>query len=132
MISHGVHLLFAALLFASVFGDVFFLRSYASFAIQPLALIKRWRLLAALSQMLLFTVTIGFGLAMWLPAKDTYPSAIFHSKLGLSVVFLIIAKIRVLKERKSDVPEVRLTRILALLLLIIFCLGIVGGLHIVT
>lgn len=131
LMTHGVHLLFAALLLAAVLADVFYLRSKASFAIQPVALMKRWRVLVALAEMVLFTVVIAMGLMMWMPAISAYPPAIFHSKMGLAVIFLVLAKVRVLKERKSDTPEVMLTRLMAFIVFVIFCLGVVGGLRVV-
>lgn len=131
LVTHGVHLLFASLLLATVMADVFYLRSKASLAIQPVALMKRWRVLVALAEMALFLVVIAMGLMMWMPAISAYPPAIFHSKLGLAVVFLVLAKVRVLKERKSDTPAITLTRVMAIILLAIFCLGVVGGLHVV-
>lgn len=127
----SLHLLFAVLLFSSLFADLFFLRTGLSNAIQPVALIRRWRFRNAIFQMLLFVVIVSLGLTMWIPLRQAYPAKIFHSKIGLAVLFLLVAKIRVLRERKSQKPGIVLTRILAAILFCLFCLGIVASMHLV-
>ena len=127
MALHFLHLLFAAILFGATFADLFFLRSAASEAIEPRELVLQWRKRIGLAQMFSFLVVFGLGLAMWVPLAKAYPPAIFHSKMGLAVVFILLAKIRMLKERKAG-AQIFLTRLMAACLFIIFCLGIAGGL----
>ena len=128
MVLHFIHHLFAVLLVAAVVADVLFVRSPGSEAIAPRELVQTWRKRLALSEMFLFLAVFGLGLALWMPLARAYPPAIFHTKMLLAVVFLVIAKIRMLKERKGSV-QLGLTRAMAAIILIIVSLGALGGLR---
>lgn len=126
MLVHAIHLFFGALLFGAMTFDALYLRAPASFVVQPEELIARWRKRLGLLEMFLFLIVFAMGLTMWLPLRAAYPAYIFHTKLLLAIVFLLMGKMRMLKERRKGV-QIGLTRVMALLLLVIFSLGIVGG-----
>ena len=127
-ITHGLHLFLAVLFYSATFADVFFLRSTASTMGQPQELFAGWRMRVALLEMFLFTFAIVLGLIMWFPAAASYSSPIFHSKIGLAVIYLVLGKVRMLKERRTQMPAIGITRIMGLVVTLILCLGIYGGL----
>ncbi len=124
---HFLHLIAAALLLAVVLADFVLLRSAAGEALEPREQILSWRKRAGLAEMLLFLIVFILGLSMWLPLVQAYPPHIFHTKLALALLFLVLAKVRMLRERKKGV-QMGLTRAMAVTLGILFCLGAYGGL----
>jgi hypothetical protein len=128
MVLHFLHLVLAALLVAAVMADLLFVRSPSSEAVAPRELITTWRKRLALTEMFLFLAVFGLGLTLWMPLIRAYPPAIFHTKFSLAVLFLILAKVRMLKERKGQV-QIGLTRAMAALILTLLCLGAAGGLR---
>jgi hypothetical protein len=127
MVIHFFHLVLAALLIAAVLADVFYLRSPRSEAIAPRELIQGWRKKVGLTEMFLFLAVFGLGLTMWIPLSKAYPPQIFHTKMALSVVFLVCAKVRMFRERKKGV-QIGLTRFMGAVAVTILCLGAIGGL----
>jgi hypothetical protein len=119
-----LHALFAAILFGSVFADVFFLRSPGSLVVEPKAAILKWRAFVSWLQMGSFVAVFGLGLWQWIPNMGYYHPAIFHSKATLALVFLVLAKARMLRERKTGEPGILLTRIMFVILLVVYCLGL--------
>lgn len=119
-----LHGLLGAILFGAMFADVFFLRSAGSQALEPRSGILSWRRSVSIIQMVSFLVVVGLGLAQWMPNMTTYPAGPFHGKLGLAVVFLVLGKIRMFKERKSDAPTILLTRLMFACVVVIFTLGL--------
>jgi hypothetical protein len=122
-----LHGLFGALLLSSLFADVFFLRSSSSTAFEPKSGMMAWRKFNAIFQMICFVVVFSLGLVKWMPNIRAYPPAVFHSKMGLALIFLIGSKIRIFRERKTQEPSVNLTRFLFTLVFAIFCLGLSYG-----
>lgn len=125
------HGLFGAILFGASFADVFFLRSAGSQVFEPRAAMLSWRRYVAVIEMVAFLVVVGLGLAQWIPNMTTYPPGPFHGKLTLALVFLVLGKIRLFKERKSGEPALLLTRLMFACVLIVFTLGLsvrLGGL----
>jgi hypothetical protein len=127
MFIHFFHLVLAVFLIAAVLADVFYLRSPRSEAIAPRELIQGWRKKVGLTEMFLFLAVFGLGLTMWLPLSKAYPPHIFHTKMTLSVVFLVCAKVRMFRERKKGV-QIGLTRFMGAVAVTILCLGAIGGL----
>jgi len=117
-----IHHILATFLCALVWADVFFVRSKASAMIQPTQLVSRWRKRVGLAEMFIFIGVFGLGLWQWWPLMKAYPAPIFHTKLGLAVIFLLLAKVRMLRERKRGV-QVAMTRIMGLIVLVNFILG---------
>lgn len=128
MALHVLHLILAVFLVAAVFADLLFVRSPGSEALLPRELVLSWRKRLALAEMFLFLAVFGIGLTLWLPLARAYPPQIFHTKMLLALVFLILAKIRMLKERKGQV-QIGLTRAMAALISAILVLGALGGLR---
>jgi phosphatidylglycerophosphate synthase len=122
-----LHGLFGALLMASLFSDVFFLRSASSTSFEPKSGMASWRKFNAVFQMIAFVIVFTLGLVQWLPNSKVYPGSIFHTKMGLALVFLVLSKVRLFREKKSGEPAVLLTRILFALVFILFSLGLSYG-----
>ena len=127
-ISHAIHHLFGALLLAVTLADVFFLRSASSEAVDPRVLMQGWRKKIALAEMFLFLVVFGLGLSMWIPHIKSYPAHVFHTKAALAVVYLVLAKVRMLKERRSGRVSFKLTKVMGFVVFTLFVFGIWGGL----
>jgi len=122
-----LHGLFGAILFGATFADVFFLRSNGSRAFEPRAAMDSWRRYAAFIEMGAYLVVIGLGLAQWMPNVASYATlapGVFNAKLLLAVVFLVLAKVRLFRERKTREPSVLLTRLMFACVLITFTLGL--------
>jgi hypothetical protein len=124
---HYFHLVLAAVLFASLAADVFLVRSPASEALAPAELVAKWRKILGLTEMFVFIAVFALGLTLWLPLIKAYPPAIFHTKFSLAIVFLVLAKVRMLRERKKGV-QILLTRIMGIVVFALFLLGAFGGL----
>lgn len=124
---HFFHLVLAAVLFAAVAADVLIVRSAASEALAPAELIAKWRKLVGLIEMFVFIGVFALGLTLWLPLIKAYPPAIFHTKFTLAIVFLVLAKVRMLRERKKGV-QIALTRVMGAVVFALFLLGAFGGL----
>lgn len=125
--THFIHHISAILLFAMMFADVLILRSPAGEAIEPRELVEKLRKFVGIAEMILFILVFALGLSLWIPLIKAYPPHIFHTKALLAVVFIVLAKVRMLKERKAGV-QFFLTRIMAAILFILVCLGAAGGL----
>jgi hypothetical protein len=119
-----LHGFFAATLLAAIIADAFFLRSKNSQILQPAALVASWRRWTGLFEMLAIVVVASLGIVRWMPLAREYPPQIFHAKLGLLVVLLALAKIRMFKERKSGVPSAGLTRMMLAVITLMFLLGL--------
>jgi hypothetical protein len=52
-----------------------------------------------------------------------YSAPVFHSKFSLLLVLLGLAKVRMLKERKSGVPSFTLTRLMLAVVTLMVLLG---------
>ena len=122
-----LHGLFGALLLGSVLADAFFLRSPSSQAFEPQQGMHSWRKFNAIFQMVCFVVVFGLGLVQWMPQIKLYPPAIFHTKVTLALVFLILSKVRMFREKKTQAPAVVLTRVMFGLIFVIFSLGLSYG-----
>lgn len=127
MTLHFFHLFLAMLFVAATLADLFFVRSPSSEAIVPRELVLAWRKRIGLAQMFLFLAVFALGLSLWMPLATAYPPQIFHTKISLGVLYLILVKVRMFKERKKGL-QVGLTRAQALVALVIFALGAIGGL----
>jgi hypothetical protein len=119
-----LHGFFAATLLAAVIADAFFVRSKNSRVLQPEALVTAWRRWLGLYQMLAIVVVAGLGIVKWMPYAKGYPPHIFHAKFGLLVVLLVVAKIRMFKERRSGQPSELLTRAMLAIVTVMFLLGL--------
>lgn len=126
---HVLHLFFVVLLFSATFADTFFVRSKQAQVLQPKELLEAWRTRLALLEMFLFTLVVAFGVFLWMPAAASYNPAVFHSKIGLAVVYLALGKARMLRERRTKATAIGLTRAMTFVLTIILCLGIYGGIY---
>lgn len=124
---HFFHLVLAAILFAAVAADVLIVRSPASEALAPAELVNKWRKLVGLVEMIVFIGVFALGLTLWMPLIKAYPPAIFHTKFTLAIVFLVLAKVRMLRERKKGV-QITLTRVMGAVVFSLFLLGAFGGL----
>lgn len=118
------HIFLAFILFGLVLADTFYLRSERSKAIQPQELIQSWRKSVAIWEMILFIALVTLGLLRWMPNMHAYNPMVFHIKITLSVVFLLVAKIRMLKERKKGVQPL-MTKIMLATLVIITALIVI-------
>ncbi|MBM3381449.1 MAG: hypothetical protein FJY29_03315 [Betaproteobacteria bacterium] len=119
-----LHGFFAATLLAAVIADAFFVRSSSSRILQPEALVASWRRWLGLYQMLAVVVVASLGIVKWMPYAKGYPPHIFHAKMGLLVVLLAVAKIRMFKERRSGQPSEGLTRVMLAIVTVMFLLGL--------
>ena len=119
-----LHALFGAVLFGAVLADVFFLRSKGSLVFEPKEAMDSWRKYVAYLQMGAFLIVFGLGLAQWIPNMRGYAPQIFHTKALLAVAFLILAKVRIFVERKKQRPSLFITRILFILVFLLFSLGL--------
>lgn len=124
---HFMHLLCASLLLGAVWCDAIFLRSSSSLILHPSELIAAWRKRVAILEMVLLLIVVGLGVGMWFPRMEAYPTRIFHPKVALAIVALLVGKVRMLKERKSDVPAGALTWALNAAVTAVFCLGAFYG-----
>jgi hypothetical protein len=119
-----IHGFFAATLLAAVLADALFLRSKASQILQPPELLASWRRWTGLYQMFAVVIVGGLGIVQWMPSASVYPPRIFHAKLGLLLVLLALAKVRMLRERKSAQPSPVLTRLMLAVVTVMFLLGL--------
>jgi hypothetical protein len=133
------HAFFAAVLFSALFADVFFLRSPAAVQLASpdsgsaqgesasghgaSQLLAKWRKTTGWVVMGVVLVQLALGLAQWMPRMSAYPPAIFHTKFLLVVILVVLAKIRVFKERKAGI-QIGLTRAMFGIFLVVFVLGI--------
>ena len=123
------HAFAGALLLGAIIFDALFIRTPATIVIQPEELVAAWRRRIALLQMLSAAIVIGLGLYQWIPNMRTlYPGGIFHAKLLGALVFLALAKVRMLKERKGAVGY-RLTKVMAAIVVLVFALGLIANLR---
>lgn len=123
----AAHLFFAVFLVAAMFADTFFVRTQSLALAQPQELSARWRTRLALLEMFLLMVVLMMGILRWMPLMSVYSAQIFHAKIGLSIMFLLLGKARMMKERRSGTPQIVLTRLMFFVLLCILCLGIYAG-----
>lgn len=119
-----LHGFFAATLLAALLADALFVRSKGSQLLQPAALVGSWRRWLGLYEMLAVVVVAALGIVKWMPYARGYPPHIFHAKLGLLLVLLALAKIRMFKERKSGEPSLLLTRLMLAIVTVMFLLGL--------
>ena len=118
-----LHAFFATTLFGAVLADALFLRSKNSQILQPEALVASWRRWIGLYEMLAVVVVAGLGIVQWMPNMAAYSAPVFHSKFSLLLVLLGLAKVRMLKERKSGVPSFPLTRLMLAVVTLMVLLG---------
>lgn len=119
-----LHGFLATTLFAVIFADALFLRSNNSQILQPEALIARWRRWAGLYEMFAVVIVAALGITQWMPNFRGYPPPIIHTKLLLLIVLLGLAKVRMLRERKTQQPGVTLTRWMLIVITLMFMLGL--------
>lgn len=119
-----LHGFLGATLFAVILADSLFLRSKSSLLIQPEPLIARWRRWAGLYEMIAVVIVAALGIIQWMPNARGYPPPIFHTKLLLLIVLLGLAKVRMLRERKTQQPGVILTRWMLVVITLMFSLGL--------
>jgi hypothetical protein len=122
-----LHQVTSLLLFSAVFADAFFVRSPSllpnSDGVEP-PWAKAWRTQLGLLEMFLFLIVFGLGTLLWMPQIKTLPPALFHSKFALGLSFLILAKLRMLKERKANYA--RSVLFSRLMLTILFIMALIG------
>ncbi|NBO39280.1 hypothetical protein EBU99_11940 [bacterium] len=119
-----LHSFFATTLFAALLADTLFLRSKASVVLQPEALLAGWRRWVGLYEMFAVVLVAGLGLSKWMPLVQSYPAPIFHTKLTLLLVLLGLAKVRMFKERRTGEPALLLTRLMLVVVTLMFLLGL--------
>lgn len=119
-----LHGFLATTLFAAVLADTLFLRSKSSQILQPEALVAQWRRWVGLYEMLAVVLVAGLGIVQWMPNASGYPAPIFHTKLLLLVILLGVAKVRMLRERKTKQPSPLLTRVMLAIVTLMFLLGL--------
>lgn len=118
-----LHAFFATTLFGAILADALFLRSKNSQILQPEALVASWRRWIGLYEMLAVVVVAGLGIVQWMPNMAAYSAPVFHSKFSLLLILLGLAKVRMLKERKSGVPSFTLTRLMLAVVTLMVLLG---------
>lgn len=118
-----LHAFFATTLFGAVLADALFLRSKNSQILQPEALVAGWRRWIGLYEMLAVVIVAGLGIVQWMPNMAAYSAPVFHTKFLLLLILLGVAKVRMLKERKSGVPSFILTRVMLAVVTVMVLLG---------
>lgn len=118
------HAWLGATLFGAVLFDALFVRSKSALALQPEELLARWRKRLGLYEMFAFLGIFTLGLIQWMPRVASYPPGVFHAKMGLAVVFIVLGKVRMLKERKGGAVQYGLTKAMAVVVTAIFSIGL--------